>query len=123
MSNHFSFQEMGQQLFENRFDIQSCSVDMSSSKGESFVLPNLKLKVLIEAIRLVLEIVYDERFVTFSYGGRVNMGRHTAIRYLKNSVENPSWWFVVSFNRREFDESNVDKLCLFMGERKSRIQC
>ncbi|KAK1575060.1 hypothetical protein Q3G72_002251 [Acer saccharum] len=107
----------GQQLFENRFDIQSCSVDMSSSKGESFVLPNLKLKVLIEAIRLVLEIVYDERFVTFSYGGRVNMGRHTAIRYLKNSVENPSWWFVVSFNRREFDERNVDKLCLFMEEK------
>ena len=87
---------------------------MSSSKGESFVLPNLKLKVLIEAIRLVLEIVYDERFVTFSYGGRVNMGRHTAIRYLKNSVENPSWWFVVSFNRREFDERNVDKLCLLL---------
>ncbi|KAK4837241.1 hypothetical protein QYF36_004623 [Acer negundo] len=117
MSNHFSFQEMGQQIFENRFDIQSCSVDMSSGKGESFVLPNLKLKVLIEAIRLVLEIVYDERFATFSYGGRVNMGRHTAIRYLKNSEENPSWWFVVSFNRQEFDERNVDKLCLFMGEK------
>ncbi|KAF4369373.1 hypothetical protein F8388_019598 [Cannabis sativa] len=32
---------------------------------------------------------YDERFVTFSYGGRIGMGRHTAIRYLKNSVENP----------------------------------
>ncbi|TXG70266.1 hypothetical protein EZV62_005201 [Acer yangbiense] len=104
MLNHFSFQEMGQQLFENRLDIQSCSVDMSSRKGESFVLPNLKLRVLIEAIRLVLEIVYDERFVTFSYGGRVNTGRHTAIRYLKNSVENPSWWFVVSLNRREFNE-------------------
>jgi len=38
----------------------------SRKKGESLVLPNLKLKVLIEAIRLVLEIVYDEQFVTFS---------------------------------------------------------
>ena len=43
----------------------------SKMKGESLVLPNLKLRVLIEAIRMVLEIVYDERFVTFSYGGRV----------------------------------------------------
>ena len=54
-------------------------------------MPNLKLKVLIEAIRMVLEIVYDERFVTFSYGGHVGLGRYTTIRYLKNSVENPSY--------------------------------
>ena len=94
---------MGSQLCDNRFDIEACCVTMlpSRKKGESLVLPNLKLKDLIEAIRLVLEIVYDERFVTFSYGGRVGMG--TAIRYLKNSVENPSWWFSVTFDRERFD--------------------
>ncbi|KAH7557174.1 hypothetical protein JRO89_XS11G0066300 [Xanthoceras sorbifolium] len=116
LSKLFSFQELGRQLVENRLDIQSCFVNIST-KGQSLVLPNLKLKVLIEAIRLVLEIVYDERFLTFSYGGRVNMGRHTAIRYLKNSVEHPSWWFVVSFDRQKFDKHNVDKLCLFIGEK------
>ena len=59
---------MGSQLYDNRFDIKACCVIMlpSRKKGESLVLPNLKLKVLIEAIRLVLEIVYDERFVAFS---------------------------------------------------------
>ncbi|XLT38438.1 hypothetical protein HN873_069730, partial [Arachis hypogaea] len=31
------------------------------------VLLNLKLKLLIEAVRMVLEVVYDERFVTFCY--------------------------------------------------------
>ena len=31
------------------------------------------------------------------------MRRHTAIRYLKNSVENPSWWFSVTFDRERFD--------------------
>ncbi|KAJ4706283.1 RNA-directed DNA polymerase reverse transcriptase [Melia azedarach] len=116
VSKYFSVQEMSRELIENRFDIQSCCVKMTH-KGDSLVLPNLKLKVLIEAIRIILEIVYDERFVTFSYGGRVNMGRHTAIRYLKNSVENPSWWFVVSFNRQKFDKHKVEKLCLFMGEK------
>ncbi|KAF3949933.1 hypothetical protein CMV_024256 [Castanea mollissima] len=56
-------EEMGSQLCDNRFDIKACCVTMlpSRKKGESLVLPNLKLKVLIEAIRLVLEIVYDER--------------------------------------------------------------
>ena len=83
---------MGSQLYVNWFNIKACCVTMlpSRKKGESLVLPNLKLKVIIEAIRLVLEIVYDERFVTFSYGGRVVMGHQITISSLKNSVENPS---------------------------------
>lgn len=110
---------MGRELCENRFDVGASSVAMAAPRngGESLVLPSLKLKVLIEAIRIVLGVVYDERFVTFSYGGRVNMGRHTAIRYLKNSVENPSWWFSVSFNRDKFEQRHVNKLCLFMHEK------
>ncbi|KAL0005792.1 hypothetical protein SO802_013353 [Lithocarpus litseifolius] len=73
VSRRFDIEEMGRQLCENRFDIEACCVTMmpSRKKGESLVFPNLKLKVLIEAIRIVLEILYDERFVTFSYGGRV----------------------------------------------------
>ena len=89
-------------------------------KGESLVLPHLKLKVLIEAIRLVLEIVYDERFVTFSYGGRVGIGRHTTTRSLKNLVENPSWRFSVTFDRERFDYRHVNKLCLFIKEKNKR---
>lgn len=110
---------MGRNIFENRFDVRACCVTMlpSRKKGESLVLPNLKLKVLIEAIRMVLEIAYDERFVTFAYGGRVGMGRHTAIRYLKNSVENPSWWFNVTFDQQKFDNRHVDKLCFFIEDK------
>lgn len=114
VSRRFSIEEMGREIREGRFDIRSCCVEFISS---SLVLPNLKLKVLIEAIRMVLEIVYDDRFATFSYGGRVGMGRHTAIRYLKNSVENPRWWFRVSFAREMFEERNVDILCGFVGEK------
>uniref|UniRef100_A0A1J3F6I9 Putative COX1/OXI3 intron 2 protein n=1 Tax=Noccaea caerulescens TaxID=107243 RepID=A0A1J3F6I9_NOCCA len=121
VSRRFSVEEMGREIREGRFDIRSCCVELASSREngrcESLVLPNLKLKVLIEAIRMVLEIVYDDRFATFSYGGRVGMGRHTAIRYLKNSVENPRWWFRVSFAREMFNERNVDRLCGFVGEK------
>jgi hypothetical protein len=116
VSKRFSIEEMGREIFENRFDIEAHCVKMSD-EGETLVLPNLKLKVFIEAIRIVLEIVYDDRFVTFSYGGRVNMGRHTAIRYLKNSVNNPSWWFSVCFNDVKFDKRKVDKLYLFIEEK------
>ncbi|GFY96161.1 RNA-directed DNA polymerase [Actinidia rufa] len=117
--NFFSLEEIGAQIVSNRFNIELCCVTVpeSSKGGESLVLPNLKLKVVIEAIRMVLEVLYDDRFATFSYGGRVGMGRHTAIRYLKNSVENPSWWFTVSFDCHKFDVNHVEKLCLIMEEK------
>lgn len=110
---------MGGELRENRFDIKACCVTLEPSRknGESLVLPNLKLKVLIETIRMVLEIIYDERFVTFAYGGRVGMGRHTAIRYLKGSVMNPSWWFTVNFDNQKFDSRYVEKLCSIIEEK------
>ncbi|XP_004303613.1 PREDICTED: uncharacterized protein LOC101298146 [Fragaria vesca subsp. vesca] len=117
VSKRFSLHEMGRQLRENRFDVGASSVSMGDGGESLLVLPTLKLKVLIEAIRIVLGVVYDERFVTFSYGGRVNLGRHTAIRYLKNSVENPTWWFSVGFSRGVFEKRHVSKLCLFMEEK------
>ncbi|EPS64368.1 hypothetical protein M569_10408 [Genlisea aurea] len=120
-SNFFSIQELSFQLEENRFDVESCCGPLFTEKGkgeEALVLPNLKLTVVIEAIRIVLEAIYDDRFVTFSYGGRASMGRHTAVRYLKNAVRNPTWWFCVKFeNKHHFGPRHVDKLCLLLGEK------
>ncbi|KAK9149894.1 hypothetical protein Scep_008651 [Stephania cephalantha] len=117
--NRFSIEDMAQQLRDDRFHIESCCVRIMPSrvKGETLILPNLKLKVVIEAVRMVLEIVYDKRFMTFVYGGRVGMGRHTAIRYLKTTVENPSWWFRVRFAPELFNSMNVGKLSSFIEEK------
>ncbi|GLT51239.1 hypothetical protein SLA2020_246610 [Shorea laevis] len=53
----------------------------------------------------------------FLTGGCVGMERYTAIRYLKNSLQNLSWWFSVSFNCENFQKCNIDKLCLFIEEK------
>ncbi|CBI30076.3 unnamed protein product, partial [Vitis vinifera] len=68
----FSVEELGRELGENRFDVESCCVRM---------VP------------------------------------HTAIRYLKNSVQNPNWWFKVTFDREKFEHKNVNKLCLIIEEK------
>ncbi|KAL3715715.1 hypothetical protein ACJRO7_007455 [Eucalyptus globulus] len=119
VSRRFSLSEMGREIAEGRFDVAACCVAMAPSrkKGEPLLLPGLKLKVLIEALRMVLEVVYDERFATFAYGGRVGVGRHTAVRYLKASVQNPSWWFTVKFDRQKFDCAHVSKLCKVIEEK------
>ncbi|KAI3986383.1 hypothetical protein MKX01_002228 [Papaver californicum] len=118
-SSRISIGEISDELKQNRFNVEECCVKMVSNriKGESLILPNLKLKVLVEAIRMVLEIVYEKRFATFAYGGRVGMGRHTAIRYLKTTVQDPSWWFKVSFKHSVFDDKHVCRLCLIVEEK------
>ncbi|XP_019055990.1 PREDICTED: uncharacterized protein LOC104613210 isoform X2 [Nelumbo nucifera] len=119
VSKRFSVKEMARELREERFDVESCCITVlpSRKKGESLVLPNLNLKVVVEAVRMVLEVVYDKRFATFAYGGRVGMGRHTAIRYLKSSVENPSWWFRIRFSPHMFCDHHFRKLSLIMEEK------
>ncbi|KAF5194906.1 Nuclear intron maturase 3 protein [Thalictrum thalictroides] len=66
---------------------------------------------------MVLEVVYDKRFATFAYGGRVGMGRHTAIRYLKSTVENPTWWFAVRFLPHVFECKHFSKLSSIVEEK------
>lgn len=65
---------MGQELSEKRFDFASCVLKLCNKDNpDGIFVPDMKLKVLIEMIRMVLEVIYDDRFATFSYGGRVGM--------------------------------------------------
>ncbi|KAH9303627.1 hypothetical protein KI387_008031 [Taxus chinensis] len=100
------------QLKEGKFDVKGYCVEVMPlrRKGESLVLPNLKLKVVMEAVRMALEAVYEPRFVNFAYGGRVGMGRHTALRYIKNYVTNPTWWFTIAFEKERFNSERVQVL-------------
>ncbi|KAI0493408.1 hypothetical protein KFK09_023524 [Dendrobium nobile] len=105
INRFISIEDLAFDLREGRLDVESLCVKLlpSRKKGTHLVLPNLKLKVVIEAVRMALEIIYEKRFATFAYGGRVGMGRHTAVRYLKAAVENPNWWFRVPFRRQALD--------------------
>ncbi|PKA54635.1 hypothetical protein AXF42_Ash000470 [Apostasia shenzhenica] len=102
IARRISVEDLSLELRSGRLDVESCCIKLfpSRKKGVPLVLPNLKLKVVIEAIRMALEIVYEKRFATFAYGGRTGIGRHTAVRYLKAAVQNPTWWFRVILRRQ-----------------------
>ncbi|KNA14637.1 hypothetical protein SOVF_105670 [Spinacia oleracea] len=119
VSTRFDLLQLGHELAHNEFDPESCCVRLCSSqkRGKILVLPNLKLKVVIEALRMVLDLIYDGGFPTFVYGAREGLGRHTAVRYMKNLVENPNWWFTVAFDKVVFDSRHVGRLCSVLGER------
>ncbi|XP_074276783.1 nuclear intron maturase 3, mitochondrial-like [Silene latifolia] len=118
VSSRFDLLQLAHQLTHNEFDPKLCCVTLDPlhngviKNGYPLVLPNLKLKVVIESLRLVLDVIYDGGFATFCYGGREGLGRHTAVRYLKNSVESPAWWFSIVFSDENvFDCRHVKRLC------------
>uniref|UniRef100_I1MQQ9 Domain X domain-containing protein n=1 Tax=Glycine max TaxID=3847 RepID=I1MQQ9_SOYBN len=48
------------------------------------------------------------------------MGRHTAIRYLKNSLENPTWWFTVRARKKYLRQKEVRALELRNARARNR---
>ena len=49
-------------------------------------------KIVQEAIRLVLELVYEPTFSDYSHGFRPNRGPHTALKEIKLTWKSFSWW-------------------------------
>ncbi|KAG6488770.1 nuclear intron maturase 3, mitochondrial-like [Zingiber officinale] len=116
---HFSVDALAEELRQGLLDPSAnCSILVPSrKKGESLTLPNLKLKVVVEAVRMALEVVYKKRFATFAYGGRESIGRHTAIRYLKARLQNPTWWFRVVLRRQPFGPLHLRRLAVVLEEK------
>lgn len=49
-------------------------------------------KIVQEAIRMVLEIIYEPSFLDCSHGFRPGRGAHTALKSIKRLWKSPSWW-------------------------------
>jgi group II intron reverse transcriptase/maturase len=73
-------------------------------------------KIIQEAIRMVLEIVYEPTFSNCSYGFRPGIGVHNALKDIKLRWKAPSWW--LEFDVEKCYDSIVRKRLLsIMRER------
>ncbi|OIW01802.1 hypothetical protein TanjilG_03940 [Lupinus angustifolius] len=91
--------DMAEQLSQGTFDVSantfSISTRGSNKDKQLLVLPNLKLKVVQEAMRIALEVVYKPHFSKISHGCRSGRGRTLALKYISKGVVNPDWWFTL----------------------------
>uniref|UniRef100_A0A2P2PMC9 Domain X domain-containing protein n=1 Tax=Rhizophora mucronata TaxID=61149 RepID=A0A2P2PMC9_RHIMU len=113
-----SFTSLAEELSSGSFDI-SANTFTISTKGvnkETLVLPKLKLRVVQEAIRIVLEVVYKPQFSKISHGCRSGRGHHTALRYISKQISNPDWWFTLTISKN-LDAFVLDKLISIMEDR------
>ncbi|GAA0180519.1 hypothetical protein LIER_30120 [Lithospermum erythrorhizon] len=109
------FDSMANELSRGEFDV-SGNTYCVSTRGrvrESLVFPNIKLMVIKEAIRIVLEVVYRPHFSKISHGGRSGRGHWSALRYVCKEIHDPDWWFTPILNKK-LDDRILDGLLLYM---------
>ncbi|XP_022146068.1 nuclear intron maturase 4, mitochondrial isoform X2 [Momordica charantia] len=111
-----SFESMAEELHNGSFDVNANTFSISSSKKEVLILPKLKLKVLQEAIRIVLECVFRPHFSKISHGCRSGRGHSTALKYIRKEINNPDWWFTVDISKK-MDELEMAKLISVMEDK------
>ncbi|XP_060674949.1 nuclear intron maturase 4, mitochondrial [Ziziphus jujuba] len=117
-NDNICFESMAKELRCGNFDVNAntFSISTKGTRKEVLVLPNLMLKVVQEAIRIVLEVVYRPHFSKISHGCRSGRGHRTALKYVRKEISSPDWWFTVLINKK-LDGCILDKLLSVMEEK------
>ncbi|KAJ4769327.1 RNA-directed DNA polymerase [Rhynchospora pubera] len=104
---HFSLASLSLHLRLSSLSPSSLSSTIPSSrlKGASLTLPCPPLKLTLDSLHLALDSIYAPKRATFAYSGR-----HTAVKYIKNYIQNPTWWFKVDIPRQHFTARHVSRL-------------
>ncbi|KAK4285309.1 hypothetical protein QN277_002023 [Acacia crassicarpa] len=113
-----TFNTLAEGLCHESFDVTANTFTISTRgvKKEVLVLPNLKLKILQEAIRITLEVVYRPHFSKISHGCRSGRGHSTALKYICKGMSNPDWWFTLQVTKK-LDAAVLTKLISEMEDK------
>ncbi|XP_071908466.1 nuclear intron maturase 4, mitochondrial-like isoform X2 [Coffea arabica] len=100
--DNLPFESMADELFSGNFDVNANthSISTRGPDKEVLVFPNVKLKVVQEAIRIVLEVVYKPHFSKISHGGRSGRDHKSALRYIKKEMKDTNWWFTLLLHQK-----------------------
>ncbi|OMP11597.1 reverse transcriptase [Corchorus capsularis] len=114
------FKSLAEELLVGSFDVKAntFSVATRGKRKEVLVLPNLKLRTVQEAIRIVLEVVYRPHFSKISHGCRSGRGHSTALRYISKEIGAPSWWFTLILNKKV----DVNILAKLISKLKDKVE-
>lgn len=125
--NGYFIDDVAQQLNEGSFDASANTYKISTRKKKkseskededlmTLILPNLKLRVVQEALRIVLEVIFKPNFSRISHGCRSGKGRAAALKYICKGVVRPDWWFTLLVSKK-FDGLLMEKLVCVMEDK------
>lgn len=118
--DNLPFQSIAEELANGTFDIgantYSISTRGSKVNKDELVFPKLKLRVVQEAIRIVLEVVYRPHFSKISHGFRTGRGHWSALKYICKEISHPDWWFMLPIDNK-LDDCILGKLLRSMEDK------
>lgn len=96
------FQSMAEDLYSGNFDMGAnlYSITSRGKRKEVLILPGLKLRIVQEAIRIVLEVVYRPHFSKISHGCRIGRGHSSSMKYICKGITNSDWWFTLHTSKK-----------------------
>ncbi|KAL3839305.1 hypothetical protein ACJIZ3_023896 [Penstemon smallii] len=110
--DNLTFDSIAEELAHGNFDVGANTYSIST-KGtkmkEKLLFPKLKLRVVQEAIRIALEVVYRPHFSKISHGLRSGRSHWSALKYIRKEIPNPDWWFTLLLNKK-LDDCILTKL-------------
>ena len=119
-----TWEEYGERLDERLLDLQDrvhrgsyhpqpvrrVHIPKGDGKPRPIGIPALEDKVVQQAVRTVLEPIYEAMFVGFSYGFRPKKSAHDALDALAEAIQRKVNWVLDADIRSFFD--TIDHLCL-----------
>ena len=91
-------------------------IPKKNGKMRPLGIPSFEDKLVQEAVRMVLEAIYEGHFEWTSHGFRPNRSCHTALKSLQNNF-NGAKWFIEGDIKGFFDNIDHDVLVCIMQER------
>ncbi|PKA67034.1 putative mitochondrial protein ymf40 [Apostasia shenzhenica] len=120
LDHQLCFSTIANQLRRGEFDVKDNSISFHAKSGQRdcLVLPTLKLRVIQEAVRIVLEIVYRPHFSKISHGCRSGRGHRSALRFVQKEIRNGEWWFTISMNK----VADINVISKLMSSMEQKIE-
>ncbi|EEC81029.1 hypothetical protein OsI_23810 [Oryza sativa Indica Group] len=112
------FATLAELLRTGEFDVRAnvYAVVAKRRDGGRLVLPRLNLRIIQEAVRVVLEVVYRPHFSKISHGCRSGRGHQSALRFISNEIGIPDWCFTIPMHK-EIDRNVLSKIICLIQEK------
>uniref|UniRef100_A0A0E0HTV1 Domain X domain-containing protein n=1 Tax=Oryza nivara TaxID=4536 RepID=A0A0E0HTV1_ORYNI len=112
------FATLAELLRTGEFDVRAnvYAVVAKRREGGRLVLPRLNLRIIQEAVRVVLEVVYRPHFSKISHGCRSGRGHQSALRFISNEIGIPDWCFTIPMHK-EVDRNVLSKIICLIQEK------